>query len=546
MDTLGIDIGTVSVKYVRVRGKGNKGAVISTGVYPYAGELSQLEHVLSDIRVKEGGLRVAIGISSPDILKKSLAIPVLPKEEVREALNWSISKTLVLPLDEMFHDYIMLGEVEERGARKEEACFVGVQKAFVNNFLATFRKSGFKNVVLFTDIGLAYGEVIGDEKDGPVAVIDVGGTQSGIYVFEGNNLKLVREILIAAESFSDALIDGLNVQSRETAAFIEVGFREGTVELSASSFDKFAEEVQRTFTAFAKRSPDRPVKKIYIAGRGSKIPFFVQRLRTYFGEGVELLCSTREFEPEFLPAFLLATHHDKLVNLLPEDIKAGAQEAHYRKWFALGSAGVAAVLAIFSLNMLVRLNSLNVALAGERAGVARMREKVRMLSIATTSTKHNDLMPFINEIEKKDKTVVVLLKYLSSQLPKEISLKEIHFGPEKPVSSGPGLTAKEAISPESGLSDPARSGPGSKQNVPNSPTQQGGAPPAEKDPWLVVSGFVFGEVDVADPALLGLVIKLGDTGIVHNVEVTRKEVKVMKGKRVIEFTIAGRCIPYEV
>ena len=111
---------------------------------PYNGEAPHLELILSQIKSKEGGLRVAIGISSQDILKKSVTIPVLPPDEVREALNWSTSKTIPTSLDEMYYDYMMLGEVEERGIRKQEACFVGAQKAFVNSLLTSFANSGFR------------------------------------------------------------------------------------------------------------------------------------------------------------------------------------------------------------------------------------------------------------------------------------------------------------------------------------------------------------------------------------------------------------------
>ena len=51
MDILGIDIGTVSVKYLRIRGKG---VIISHGDYPHKGGWEDLNFVLTDIKDKEG------------------------------------------------------------------------------------------------------------------------------------------------------------------------------------------------------------------------------------------------------------------------------------------------------------------------------------------------------------------------------------------------------------------------------------------------------------------------------------------------------------
>ncbi len=289
MDTIGIDIGTVSVKYVRLRGKGDNAPVVSKGIYPYGGDPSQLEFILSDIRGREGNRRVAVGISSQDIIKKSVTIPILPREEVREALDWTASKTIAAPLEDMVFDYIMLGEVEERGVKKEEAYFVGSQKAFVDSLLESFRKSGFGNIILVTDVGLAYQGAMAVRRGGSAALIDIGGTQSVVYLFEGRKMRLVRELLIAAESPSDPLITGIDLHSKERAALMDKGFHDGTVGLSDSSFEKLTGEIQRTFSVFEKRYPDKPLKRIYVAGRGSQIPDFLPRLAERFGDKVRIL-----------------------------------------------------------------------------------------------------------------------------------------------------------------------------------------------------------------------------------------------------------------
>jgi hypothetical protein len=88
LDILGIDIGTVSVKYVRCKGATGKSIVVSQGDYPYKGGFEYLELILADIRNKEGpGLEVAIGMSSPDIIKKTFTIPVFPKKNKKKPLT---------------------------------------------------------------------------------------------------------------------------------------------------------------------------------------------------------------------------------------------------------------------------------------------------------------------------------------------------------------------------------------------------------------------------------------------------------------------------
>jgi hypothetical protein len=205
---------------------------------------------------------------------------------------------------------------------------------------------------------------------------------------------------------------------------------------------------------------------------------------------------------------------------------------------------VAAVLLVLSLQMLTKFHRMDVDLQVETTRVARMKEQVRLLSTTDTSGKYGDLLPFMKEIEKKDETFIILAKYLSSRIPKEIYLKEVRFGFDKAAVPLPGGTQKDAPALESGLRDLVRLG--SRQSPPKTEGQQTAPVPAETGRWLTIAGVAVGEVDAADPALLDLVIKLGSSGIVDNVEVTGKRIRTLNGKRVIEFTITGRCAPYEV
>jgi hypothetical protein len=45
---------------------------------------------------------------------------------------------------------------------------------------------------------------------------------------------------------------------------------------------------------------------------------------------------------------------------------------------------------------------------------------------------------------------------------------------------------------------------------------------------------------------LNLVINLERSTLLRNIEVSKKEVKEIRGKKTLEFTIAGRCASHEI
>ncbi|MBP1731305.1 MAG: pilus assembly protein PilM [Deltaproteobacteria bacterium] len=517
MDILGVDIGTVSVKYVRYRKKG-RGIVVSRGAYPYKEGWEDLEGILSSIKNREGAnVEVAIGISSQEILKKTFTIPLIPKEEVKEVLEWSASKIISIPLDDMRHEYVMLGEIDERGVRKDEVLFVGAHKEYVNRIVALFDEVGFKKIVLLTDMGFVYLPVVEEAIDGSVAIIDIGGRQTGIYIFDGKKLHLVREIMTAAESFTDVLISGFGLTYAEAEDYTrQKGFDESSSDILAAPLERLGGEIQRTFSVYGQKYPSRPVTRVYLAGRGSQIPHLLEKLKTFLVEEIAHLPSVMEVEDEFLPAYVLAVQKEILVNLLPEQVKAREKELVYTKYARIAGVAVISALVVFTLSMVQEFRNLKSSVESEKSLVSQKREQLDRLAPIRSSLVYNELGPIVAEIERRDSSFIILLKYLASRIPKEVYVKEVEFVKEPPPAPAP---AKDAKAPP---------------------------PPQDSGNNVTLRGLIFGEPEAMEATLLRLMIDLEKSGVVNNVTVTAKDLKELRGKPVMEFQIIAKSVPYEV
>jgi type IV pilus assembly protein PilM len=522
MDILGIDIGTVSVKYVRYRKKG-KGVIVSRGEYPYKEGWEDLEGILSSIKSREGAnVEVAIGITSQEILKKTFTIPVIPKEELREVLDWSASKIISIPLDDMRHEYVMLGEIDERGVRKDEVLFVGAHKEYVNRIIALFEDVGFKNIVLLTDIGFVYLPVVEEAIDGSVAIIDIGGRQTGIYIFDGKKLHLVREIMTASESFTDVLISGFGLTYEEAESYTkEKGFDETSSDILAVPMERLGGEIQRTFNVYAQKYPSRPVTRVYLAGRGAQIPNLPERLKAFLVEDLLHLPSLIEIEEQFLPAYILAVQKDILVNLLPEQVKAREREVQYTKYARIGGVLLGCLMVVLTLNTLTSYYRLKSAVDSERTAVQQKREQLDRLAPIRSSLIYNELGPIVAEIERRDSSFIILLKYLASRIPKDVYVKEVQFSRQDTAPAAPGTPA-----------------------TPPAPAKD--AKPAEVPNNVQLKGLIFGDAETMEATLLRLMIDLEKSKVVNNVTVVSKDIKDMKGRPAMEFLITAKSVPYEV
>jgi type IV pilus assembly protein PilM len=556
MDILGIDIGTVSVKYVRMRGKGT---IVSRGEYAHKGGWEDLNFVLTEIKEKEGtDLEVAVAVSSQEILKRTFTIPVIPKEEAREAIEWSASKVVSSPLEDMIYQNVMLGEISERGMKKVEVLFVGANKEYINILLSIFENVGFRRIVTITDTGFLYLPISAEKKEGPVAVVDIGGRQTGIYISDDKKLRFVREILTASESFVDAIMSELDLSYDEAERYaIEKGFTEESTGILSVPLDRLAGEIQRTFNVYARKYPERPISKIYLAGRAARIPNLMDRMAETFAEELEYLAPPTEVEDQYLPAHTLCITAEPLVNLLPEKLKARKREMTLKSWVRIASICIVALLLVPSIGMLASFRKLQVAIRTENADVASKKEQLRLLAGITTASRYGEFIAVRREIEKKDKTFVMLLKYLSSQLPKDVYLKEIEFtdrnrkfdlasrDPTKELASKDGPSLRDAVK---GAAKESLSGASLSGSPSQNPAQQSAVSGTVtvSDYVVTLRGNIFGDVDVQETALLNLVINLERSSLLRNVEVSKREVKEQRGKKALEFLIIARCAAYEI
>lgn len=209
------------------------------------------------------------------------------------------------------------------------------------------------------------------KKEGTVAVIDIGGRQTGIYIFDDKRFRFMREILTASESFIDALMSEFGLSYEDAARYaVERGFNEESKHILAFPLDRLTGEIQRTFNVYARKYPERPITKIYVTGRASRMPNLILMIQEAFIEEVEPLSSPVGVEEHFLPSFTLCVDTEPLVNLLPEKLKARKREMTLRSCLRIATICVVAILLVPSITMLANLRKTQIRLKTEQADVA--------------------------------------------------------------------------------------------------------------------------------------------------------------------------------
>jgi Tfp pilus assembly PilM family ATPase len=523
VDTLGIDIGTTTVKYVRYRKRTDR--IISQGEYRYRRGWEELKDILSAIKGKEGtNVALAAGITSVDLLKKTYSVPVLPEEEMKAEVDVLASKGMLVPLVDMHRQYVALGEIEERGTIKQDMLLLAAHKSFVDHVVGLFHKTGFKRLLVLTDVGFCYQSMTDCALDGAVAVVDIGGRQTGVYVIDSGRLLLVREVMTACETLKDAVVGETALSPNEAEEHLWMnGFGETTEDSLSLSFERLAAQIQRTFLVYSKKYPKRPVVKAWVSGRGAKIPGLPEKLTELLGQEFDILPPRAEVDQQYIPAYALATRAHKLPNLLTEEITGVEKRAAITRYARAAGIIVVACIALFSITTWARLHYLKTAVDSRLSVLLQKRQQLAGYT-PNQQPVSGQTQPSLKEIRQKEISFILLLKFLSSQLPSQVYLKSVEFDADRTtINRTAANTAHDTAT---------------KVWRSSEKTRQIGT--------MLLHGYVIAEDQEVEPVLMQIMVSLEKSGFLRNVRVDQKGMKSVKGKTVMEFVASGECRGYEI
>lgn len=536
MDIIGIDIGTVKIKYVRIQRKSGKVNIISKNHFDYKGTKEDLENIIDIMAVNEGtNHEVLISTTSQDIYKKSFTIPFMPKDEIKEPVIWSASKLISVPIEDTYYEFDIIGDVDERGIKKKDIFLACMEKSRVDDMIALFKEKGFKKITLFTDTSFVYAPYVKDLSPELSLIIDIGGRITGIYIVENGKNIFFREILTASESFTDALMGGFGYSYEQAEQYKnEKGIIEDSASIMNVTLERLVGEIQRTLSVFNQKYPYKSLRRIYLTGGGSRIPNLMERLRGFFAEEIVHLDTFDGIEEVFLPAYLLCVKKSMLFNLLPPGIKAQEKEEGIKKWIRIGTLAVISVLILVSITLLGRIKRLDSNIEMSKILIDKKRQQFTQLSRVASPSIYSELFPIWNDIKKRDITYITLLKFLSSRLPEDVYLKGVYL-----ELSDKKTTPQKADTQKEGQVKAKPQSPQPPQKTEKIDTTSGVY-------YIRLKGYIFGEKNLLEPALLKLMIKLEESGFIYNVDVADKEIKTLKGTGIMEFEIRGRCAFHEV
>lgn len=237
---IGVDLGTHSVKLVQLRARDGRYDVIAAGETLLGDDLpdapAQRHTAITErIRVafEEGGFvgrRAVSALPVSDVQYKNLRLPMMPPNELPEAIRWEAAERLNLATDDAEIRYYDAGEVRQGEEVRREIILMAAATGVIDGHLQLLLDVGLQPLAIDAAPG-ALARLLATHQPGKSAddadvLLDVGYHSSKAIIARHGRVIFFKLIDIGGEQFDQAVAERLNISlpdAREMRRRLQVG-----------------------------------------------------------------------------------------------------------------------------------------------------------------------------------------------------------------------------------------------------------------------------------------------------------------------------------
>ncbi len=426
---IGLDLGLKGFRAVRVR-EGIEEIPLKDILVK---DVNELKDLVSQMKI-DPDENVSINFSSDNLAIRRASVPLMPKEEMEEALRWELKEQVQFDITKAKIKFDILGEREaDDGSKRIDLIAIVYKEKDVEEKVRELKSSGLNIQSVFpSDFALAsyvsHQKIILPQEK--VGLVDIGGIKTTMGIIENGKLCFARDVAIGGDTITEAMTGVLISDkgkvglSREEAEKIkhEQGIPDdiGILSMMRPVLEKLSNQIKRSLEYYEHRFKSDVVEKIILAGSGSKL----KGLKEFISK--ETALEVIETLPETACASGLALISDSDLNLLPKKFKVEKKAA--LKKISLRMVSVLAGLIFLLSYILLSVRAINL---GNELNIYRTYwesiKDIKSINDRTTLFGYA-----INTVSQEELGAGKIMRELSNLVPSFIMLEKLVVRDKEP------------------------------------------------------------------------------------------------------------------
>jgi type IV pilus assembly protein PilM len=222
---IGIDIGAYAVRMAQLSERGSGAVVTASYMHPLDPTLP-LQGALRERAIAQAieagmsqgqfkGNNVVMSLPANAVIYKNIRIPIMPPNEIRQAVHWEATDRLHLSLDNVELQYLNVGEVRQGEEQKQEIIILAVKKQLIEQHVEVLSQNNLIPVAVeAAPSALArwanYHQAT-DADEQAVVILDLGYDYSKILICRHGRVLFYKQIDAAGRQINEFLANKLNL-----------------------------------------------------------------------------------------------------------------------------------------------------------------------------------------------------------------------------------------------------------------------------------------------------------------------------------------------
>lgn len=307
LNHFGLDIGSHAIKAVQLTGSPESPTFVTAGLYPSppSALLSESEDDLKTVAETIKNLhrdakittnRVVTALPESQIFTRVVEMPELSKQEVQSAIDYEAEQYVPLPLSEVRLTWQVLAT--RQGADKKpkmDVLLVAAPNTLINKYLNIIKMANLTAVSLETETTAIVRSLVQRIEGSPTTmVISIGASTTDLTIVDASHISFTRSIATGGLALARGVANDLGFEVDQAVEYMKTYGLDATqlegkvMQAIKPVFDVVVNEVRRALAYYAGKYPDKPVKRIVLAGGTAKLPGIVIYLAEALGLEVQV------------------------------------------------------------------------------------------------------------------------------------------------------------------------------------------------------------------------------------------------------------------
>lgn len=303
--SVGLDIGSHSIKLIELGLDGGKAALLAAGSTPtppksFTSTIPADTAALADAvkrLVKETGAKstnVQIALPESKVFTRVIEVPALSQRELSSAIKWEAEQYIPLPLDQVNLDFTILRTAAETGTNKMEVLLVAAPKMLLEKYLSILELSDLTPTSAETEVIAtvrALSRSLTNMKG--ALIITMGAQTTDLAMIRSGILSLTRTMPAGGDALTRAIAQAFEFNPIQAEEYkrtygLVADKLEGKIVASVKPImDSIVGEVNRAL-AFYQEKYKETVQSVVLSGGTARLPGMVTYLATALGLEVQL------------------------------------------------------------------------------------------------------------------------------------------------------------------------------------------------------------------------------------------------------------------